>query len=70
MLQIGVTLFYCKLWQLVSQIAAASLLQVGASVVTNWYTYYKIEQPLLQNRAAIVNWNRHNKLGQILQIGT
>ena len=43
MLQIGVTLFYCKLWQLVSQIAAASLLQVGASVVTNWYTYYKTE---------------------------
>ena len=43
MLQIGVTLFYCKLWQIVLQIAAASLLQVGASVATNWYTYYKIE---------------------------
>lgn len=35
MLQIGVTLFYCKLWQILLQIAAASLLQVGASVVAN-----------------------------------
>ena len=51
------------------QIGAASLLQIGASIVTNWYSYYKLGQPLLQNRAAITNWGKmYYKLGQALQI--
>ena len=48
MLQIGATLFYYKLGQTLLQIGAASLLQIGASVVTNWDSYYKLGQPLLQ----------------------
>ena len=54
--------------KLVLQIGAVSLLQIGASVVTNWGSYYKLGQPLLQNRAAITNWGRYYKLGQLLQI--
>ena len=51
------------------QIGAASLLQIGASVVTNQGSYYKLGQPLLQNRTAIKNWgNFFYKLGQVLQI--
>ena len=61
MLQFEAALFYYKLWQ--------TLLQIGAGVVTNWGSYYKVEQPLLQNRAAITNWGRYYKLGQLLQIG-
>ena len=38
------------------QIGAASLLEIGASAVTNWGSYYKLGQPLLQNRAIITNW--------------
>ena len=58
MLQIGAALFYYKLGQTLLQIGAASLLQIGASVVTNWGCYYKLGQPLLQNRAAIPNWGK------------
>ena len=69
MLQIGAALFYYKLGQTLLQIGAASLLQIGASFVTNWGSYYKSEQPLLQNRAAITNWGKtYYKLGQVLQI--
>ena len=51
------------------QIGAASLLQTGASAVTNWSRYYKLGQPLLQDSAAITNWViMHYKLGQVLQI--
>ena len=50
------------------QIGAASLLQIRASTVTNWNSYYKLGQPLLQNTAAIANWGRYYKLGQLLQI--
>ena len=51
------------------QIGAASLLQIEASVVTNWVSHYKLEQLLLQNRAAITNWGKiYYKLGQVLQI--
>ena len=50
MLQIGEALFYYKLAQTLLQIRAASLLQVRESVVTNWGSYYKLEQ-LLQIRA-------------------
>ena len=54
-----------------SQIGAASLFQIGASVVTNHGNYYKLGQPLLQNRAAFTNWGKiYYKLGQVLQIGT
>ena len=69
MLQIGAALFYYKLGQTLLQIGAASLLQIGASVVTNWGSYYKSGQPLLQNRVAITNWGRYYKLWQLLQIG-
>ena len=51
------------------QIQGASLLQIGASTVTNWGSYYKLGQPLLQNRAAITNWGKiYYNLGQVLQI--
>ena len=64
MLQIGVALFYYKLGQTLFQTGAASLLQISASVVTNWGSYYKLVQPLLQNRAAITNWGKtYYKLG-------
>ena len=68
MLQIRVALFYYKLRQ--------TLLQMGEIVVTNWGSYYKLGQRLLQNRAAITNWakfisswGRYYKLGELLQIG-
>ena len=69
MLQIGAALFYYKLGQTLLQIGAASLLQIRASVVTNWGSYYRLGQPLLQNRVAITNWDKFcYKLGQVLQI--
>ena len=69
LLQTGAALFYYKLGQTLLQIGVASLLQIGATVVTNWGNYYKLGQPLLQNRAAITNWGKmYYKLGQVLQI--
>ena len=51
------------------QIGAVSLLQIGASVVTNWGSNYKLGQSLLQNRTAITNWGKiYYKLGQVLII--
>ena len=47
MLQIGAALFYYKLGQTLLQIGAASILQIGASVVTSWGNYYKLEQPII-----------------------
>ena len=41
MLQIGAALFCYKLGQTLLQIATASLLQISASVVANWGSYYK-----------------------------
>ena len=68
-IQIGAALFYYKLGQTLLQIGAASLLQIGASFVTNWGSYYNLGQPLLQNRAAITNWGKiYHKLGQVLII--
>ena len=67
MLQIGATLFYYKLGQTLLQIRAASLLQIGASFVTNWGSYYKLGQPLI-GAQFITNWGRYYKLGQLLQI--
>ena len=46
------------------------LLQIGADVITNWGSCYKLGQTLLQIGAAITNWGkRYYKLGQLLQIG-
>ena len=68
-LQIGAALFYYKLGQTLLQIKAASVLQISVSVVTNWGSYYKLSQPLLENTAAITNWSKmYYKLGQVLQI--
>ena len=70
-LQIGAAWFYYKLGQTLLQTGAASLLQIGPSVVTNWGSYYKLWQPLLQNKAAITNWGKiYHKLRQTLQIRT
>ena len=68
-LQIRAALFYYKLGQMLLQIGPVSLLQIWASVVTNWRSYYKLGQRLLQARAAITNLGRYYKLGQLLQIG-
>ena len=69
MLQIGETLFYYKLEQTLLEIGKASLLEFGASAVTNWGSYNKSGQPLLQNRAPVTNWGKiYYKLGQVLQI--
>ena len=63
-LQIGAALFYYKLGQTLLQIEAASFLQIRTSVATDWGSYYKSGQPLLQNRAAIINWGKmYYKLG-------
>ena len=48
----------------------------GSFIITNWCkcryklgSYYKLGQPLLQNRAGITNWGKmYYKLGQVLQI--
>ena len=62
-------LFYYKLWQTLLQIRESSWIQIRASVVTNWGSYYKLGQLLLQKRAAITNWGKmYYKLGQALQI--
>ena len=45
------------------------VLQIRASAVTNWGSYYKLGQPLLQNKAVNTNWGKmYYKLGQVLQI--
>ena len=53
------------------QTGEALLLQIVASVVTNWGIYHKLWQSLLQNSAAITIWDKmYYKLGQLLQITT
>ena len=60
-----------KLWANVVLNWAAQLLQIGASVITNRGSYYKLGQPLLQNNPAITNWGKnYYKIGQALQIRT
>ena len=54
MLQIEATLFYDKLGQTL-KIGAASLLQIGANVVTNWAAITNWGK-ILQIRAIITNW--------------
>ena len=69
MTEIGATLFYYKLGQTLLQIGAALLLQIGASVVTNWGSYYKLRQALLQHKAVATNLGKiYYKLGHVLQI--
>ena len=69
MLEIGAALFYYKMGEMLLQIGAALLLQIRASVVTNWGRYYKLRQLLLESGAAITNCDKvHDKLGQVLQI--
>ena len=63
------SLVLLQIRQTLLQIGAASLLEIGASVVTNWGSYCKLGQSLLQNRAAIANWGKmYYRLGQVLQI--
>ena len=61
---------YYKLRQAcVTNLGSFVLLQIRANVVTNWGSYFKLGQPLLQNRTAITNWGKmYYKLGQVLQI--
>ena len=54
------------------------LLQIRENVITNWGSfiitnwgkcYYKLGQPILQNRAAVTNWGKmYYKMGKLLQI--
>ena len=51
------------------QIGAAQLQQIGVSFITNWDSYYKLGQALLQSGAPIANVGKiYNKLSQVLQI--
>ena len=53
------------------QIRANVVTNWGSFIITNWGSYYKLGQPLLQNRAAITNLGKiYYKLGQVLQIRT
>ena len=62
-------MFCYKLGKMLLQIGAASLLQIRTNVITNWGSYYKLGQPLLQNRAAITNCGKmYYKLGQVSQV--
>ena len=38
------------------------LLQIRATIITNWGSYYKLGQTLLQFRAAITHWGNYYKL--------
>ena len=60
---------YYELGKTLSQIGAASLLQIRASIVTNWGSCYKLEQLLQIGAKCITNWGSYYKLGQLLQIG-
>ena len=61
---------YYKLGQAcVTNCGSFVLLQIRTNVVTNWSSYYKLEQLLLQNKAAITNWPKiYYKLEKVLQI--
>ena len=41
--------------QMLLQIWAPSILQFGTSVVKDWGSYFRLRQPLLQNRDAFTN---------------
>ena len=70
-------MYYKLRWACVKNSGSFVLLQIranvatnlGSFIITNWGTYYKWGQPLLQNRAGITNWSKsYYKLGQVLQI--
>ena len=42
---------------------SGQLLQIRATVITDWGSYYKLGQTLLQIRTAITNWGYYYKLG-------
>ena len=51
------------------QIRANVVPNWGSFIVTNWGSYYKLGQPLLETRAAITNWGiMYYKMRQVLQI--
>ena len=51
------------------QIKTNAVTNWGSFIITNWDSYYRLGQPLLQNRAkCIANSGRYYKLGQLLQI--
>ena len=51
------------------QIMVGVITNWGSFIITNWCTYYKLGQPLLQNRETITNWSKiYNKLGEVLLI--
>ena len=44
-------------------------LQIEGSVLTNWSSFYKSGQPLLQIESGITNWGKtYYKLGKLLHI--
>ena len=51
------------------QIGAAYLLQNGAGIITNWGSYYKLGQTLLQIGAAITNWGITSVFREIADLG-
>ena len=69
LLRFAAAFFYNKLGQTLLQFGEALLLQIGTGVILSWSSYYKLGQPLLQKRAAIINLGKiYYKLGQVLQI--
>ena len=69
-LQIGAKLYH-KLGNFLLQIGASVFTNWGSLIITNQGSYCKLEQPLLQTGAAITSWGKlyYCKLGQLLQIG-
>ena len=69
MLQCGAALFYCKSGQTLLQIRGASLLQIGASFVTNWGSYLQIRATTIAKWGSYFKLDKmYYKLGQVLQI--
>ena len=51
------------------QMRANVVTNLGSFIITNWGSYYKLGQPLLQKNPAITcRGNMYYKLGQLLQI--
>ena len=53
------------------QIRVNVVTNLGSFIIINWgKCCYKLGQLLLHNSAAVTNWGRYYKLGQLLQLGT
>ena len=51
------------------KIRANTVTNWGSFIITNWGSFYKLAQPLLQNRTTVTNWGKmYYELGQVLQI--